>query len=64
MDVTYNVLPSMVIAAHESTPISKAGVRASVDRCVLLLVELQVLHSDSPCDVAEVLRQDLAERQC
>ena len=66
MDGTYYVLPDMIIVANESTPISKVGVKASVDRCVLLLVESQMPLSDSPCDVAEVLevlRQDLAERQ-
>jgi len=56
----------MVMIANESTPISKVGVKASVDRCVLLLVESQTPLSDSPCDIAEVLEvltQDLAVRQ-
>ena len=56
----------MIVVADESAPISKVGVKPSVDRCVILLVESQMPLSDSPCDVAEVLeilRQDLAEWQ-
>ena len=66
MQATYNILHNVIIVANESTPVSQVGVKASVDRCVLLPVEPQMPLADSPCDVAqvlEVLRQDLTERQ-